>query len=152
MLKVARLQSEFWPEILFLSYEFLMKNAPKSSPIFLSLCLVGPTRYPQNSLRKIKIHRRASARAQAEKFLSLRFCRADFGVNFYIGPANVRKIASEFSQRILITIFSANVSALFFQDFRPPKKFTPRESLSSFISRTLIYFTPIFLLSGEIKN
>ena len=76
---VARLQSEFCSKDFFRATNFLMKNAPKFSPKFLSLSSVGlkesrkipskfPTKFPKFPLRKMKkIHRRASAGAQGER-------------------------------------------------------------------------------------
>ena len=82
--------------------------------------------------------------------------QSGFGVNFYFGPANFRKIAgeflSEFWWRILIAIFLA----LFFQGFRPPKKFTPKihvqncwHSSPISLSWTQNLFTAIFCLRGR---
>ena len=83
--------------------------------------------------------------------LSPRFCRADLGW-FFLGPANFRRI----SQRILM----ANFLAFFFQDFRPPKKTTPKihaQKLSAFLSnftfsKPVFHFHADFLLIGEIKK
>ena len=52
--------------------------------------------------------------------------QSGFGVNFWFGPANFRKIASEFRGKFLQRFFSANFSALFLQGFRPLKKYTPK--------------------------
>ena len=71
--RLARLQSEFWHERFFWgATNFLTKNAPIFSPIFLSLYFAGPkksrkipakfpTKFP--SKKSKNIHRRASAGA-----------------------------------------------------------------------------------------
>ena len=76
LFKVARLQNEFSTKDFFRATNFLTKNAPKFSPIFLSLCSVGqkksrkipskfPTKFSKFPCEKSKkIHRRASAGAQ----------------------------------------------------------------------------------------
>ena len=58
-------------------------------------------------------------------------------MTFVFGPANLRKIAGEFLCEFQWQILSANVSAMFFQDFKPSKKFTPKihaQKLSAFLS------------------
>ena len=52
IVRVARLQSEFCTKDFFRATNFLTKNAPKFSPIFLSLCSMGqkknPGKFPPN--------------------------------------------------------------------------------------------------------
>ena len=83
-------------------------------------------------------------------------CRADLGWMFYFGPANFRKIAGEFLSEFWWRILIANFSALYFQGFRPPKKFTPkihvqncRHSSPISLSWTQNLFTAIFCLWGR---
>ena len=57
--------------------------------------------------------------------------KSGFGVNFLFWPGEFQENCRRLSQRIWWRFFSANFSALFFQDFRPPPKksrpkFTPR--------------------------
>ena len=80
-------------------------------------------------------------------------CRADLGWIFYFGPANSRKIAGGFLSEFWWRILIANCSALFFQGFRPPQKFTPkihvqnrRHSSPISLSWTQNLFTAIFCL------
>ena len=86
-------------------------------------------------------------------------CRADLGWIFYFGPANFRKIAGEFLSEFWWRILIANFSALFFQGFRPPQKFTPkihvqncRHSSPISLSWTQNLFTAIFCLRGRPRN
>ena len=85
-------------------------------------------------------------------------CRAELGWIFYFGPANFRKIAGEFLSEFWWRILIANFSALFFQGFRPPKKFTPKihvqkcrhsSPISLFLNPKFIHGD--FLLTGETK-
>ena len=85
-------------------------------------------------------------------------CRADLGWIFNFGPANCRKIAGEFLSEFWWRILIANFSALFFQGFRSPKKFTPkihfrncRHSYPSSLSWTQNLFTAILCLRGRPK-
>ena len=48
-IRVARLQNKVGTKVFFQGTNFLMKNAPKLSPKFLSLDFVAPKRIPQNS-------------------------------------------------------------------------------------------------------
>ena len=93
------------------------------------------------------------------KMLVPTLCRADLGWIFYFGPANFRKIAGEFLSEFWWRISIANVSALFFQGFRPTKKFTPkihvqncRLSSPISLSWTQNLFTAIFCLRGRPKD
>ena len=98
---------------------------------------------------------RVPGREDRSQMLVPTFCRADLGWNFYFGPANLRKIAGEFFSEVWWRILIANFSALFFQGFRPPEKFTPkihvqncRHSSPISLSRTQNLFTAIFCLGG----
>ena len=83
--------------------------------------------------------------------------QSGFGVIFfYFGLVNLRKIGSEFGWRI----FSANLSALFFQDFSPPPPQihapNSRPKLSALFSNFTFlnpnfFVTPIFCLQGRPK-
>ena len=80
--------------------------------------------------------------------------QSGFGANVLFGPENFSKIAGEFLSEFWWRILIANFSALFFQDFTPPKKFTPK--LSAFLS-DFTFWNPKFihgdfLLTGETKN
>ena len=83
-------------------------------------------------------------------------CRAELGWIFYLCSANFRKIAGEFLSEFWWRILIANFSALFFQGFRPPKKFTHeihvqncRHSSPISLSWTQNLFTAIFCLRGK---
>ena len=80
--------------------------------------------------------------------LIARFCRADLGWVSYLAPAKCRKIAGEFLSEFWWRIFSANFSAWFFQDSRPPKKFTPKvhaQNIFCSVCFLLDFFSGIFL-------
>ena len=95
---MARLQSEFCAKDVFWATNFLTKNAPKLSPKFVSLYSVGqkksPKKFPPKFPTKFpcekseKLHRRASAGAQGEKFVSEcnHFC-ADSNSSMALSPA-----------------------------------------------------------------
>ena len=67
---------------------------------------------------------------QEEHVLIPRFCRADLGLLFYLGLANLRTFAGKFLSEFFQRIFPANLSALLLQASGPPKnshpKFTPK--------------------------
>ena len=93
-----------------------------------------------------------------ESLLVPTLCRADLGWIFYFVPPNFRKIAGEFLSEFWWRILIANLLALFFQGFRPPKKFTPkihvqncRHSSPISLSWTRNLFTAIFCLRGRPK-
>ena len=101
-------------------------------------------------------YRRIASESYCWDLLVPTLCRADLGWNFYFGPANCRKIAGEFLSEFWWRILIANFSALFFQGFRPPKKFTPkihvqncRHSSAISLSWTQNLFTAIFCLRGR---
>ena len=81
--------------------------------------------------------------------LDLDVLQSGLGVNFSFGSANFRKLPADFSANLGWRNFSAIFSAFFFQDFRPPKEFTPKihaqncqhSSLIS-LSRIQFLFTP----------
>ena len=116
----------------------------------------GFSRFPQASLMSLP-KRLVVTRKGGDLPHSLvpTLCRADLGWIFYFGPAKCRKIAGEFLSEFWWRISRANFSALFFQGFRLPKKFTPkihvqkcRHSSPISLSWTQIYGD--FLLTGEI--
>ena len=49
IVKVARLQNEFWHELFYPSYEFLTKNALKCLPGKLSVSVLWVQKIPQSS-------------------------------------------------------------------------------------------------------
>ena len=94
----------------------------------------------------------------AKNCCSRRYAERIWGEFFYFGPANFAQIAGEFLSEFWWRILIANFSALFFQGFRPPRKFTPkihvqncRHSSPISLSWTQNLFTAIFCLRGRPK-
>ena len=85
--------------------------------------------------------------------------QSGFEVKFLFWSGEFRKIAGEFLSEFWWRILIANFSALFFQGFRPPKKFTPkihvqncRHSSPISLSWTQNLFTAIFCLRGRPRR
>ena len=105
MVKVARLQSEFWREIYFLATNLLTKNAPKFSPKYLSLYYVDPPKsrkilatfpgkFPCEKSKKL--HRRASAGAWGERMVLNR------GARHHNITARARPLAAKTATRCIL--------------------------------------------------
>ena len=88
---------------------------------------VSTTGLESLSLRPEKLSKRFSFGGGSVRFFSsleasveLEALQSGFGVNFYFGPANFRKLPANFSANFDVEFFSANLSALFFPGFQAP--------------------------------
>ena len=74
----------------------------------------------------VAFHYESESEIKSPDFLVPTLCRADLRWIVYFGPAIVGKLPANFDSEFWWWISIANFSALFFQGFRPPKKFTPK--------------------------
>ena len=100
-----------------------------------------------------------SLRIRGDSNLGPDIMQSGFGVNFYFGPANFRKIAGEFWWRILMANFDSEFFGLVFPGFQATQKITPKihvqncgHSSPISLSWTLNLFTAIFCLQGRPTN
>ena len=89
-----------------------------------------------------------------------RFCRADLGWIFYVGPANLRKLPANLSASFDGDFYPQIYRLCVFRTSGPPKKFTPKihaQKSSAFLSNNFTFSNPKlfhgdFLLTGESKT